>query len=245
MIRRSLAKAEGSFTADDAVNVALGLRLYPLGRYMDVWWKPPPSQIRAINQQLHLALKRQPEALLQVEQFKSRLAEQEAARPAREEALSRWRSLERRLLLFRERPLNVVLHADPPPGDYAAAVFRFELKGDTVQVRLAVSGKVVGWVDAKNSRFPVDQIACWEWVEGVPPVSGQRLSLSRRSLFLRLQPVKSPDLDIGSAVARPEPLPVAVQYVASSQFNEDLARLQRALGLAGSRVGLLWGGVRC
>lgn len=238
MIRRSLAKPEGSFTADDAVNVALGLRMYPLGRYMDVWWKPQPSQIRAINQQLHLALKRQPEALLQVEQFKSRLAEQEAARPAREEALSRWRSLERRLLLFRERPLNVVLHADPPPGDYAAAVFRFELKGDTVQVRLAVSGKVVGWVDAKNSRFPVDQIACWEWVEGVPPVSGQRLSLSRRSLFLRLQPVKSPDLDIGSAVARPEPLPVAVQYVASSQFNEDLARLQRALGLAGSRVGV-------
>ncbi|HEX5277624.1 MAG TPA: hypothetical protein VFW42_08155, partial [Fluviicoccus sp.] len=61
------------------------------------------------------------------------------------------------------------------------------------------------------------------------------ISASRRSLFLRLQPVKSPDLDIGGAVNRPQPLPFAVQYLASSQFNEDLARLQGALESAARR----------
>ncbi|HEX5361996.1 MAG TPA: hypothetical protein VFW49_13080, partial [Fluviicoccus sp.] len=61
------------------------------------------------------------------------------------------------------------------------------------------------------------------------------ISASRRSLFLRLQPVKSPDLDIGGAVNRPQPLPFAVQYLASSQFNEDLACLQGALESAARR----------
>lgn len=236
MLRRALQKPEGVFGAEDAITVALGLRLYPLERYLDVWWRPDASCIRAITQQLHRALARQPEALLQVEQYKSRLAEAEAAQPAREEALARWRSLERRLLLFRERPVNVVLHADPPAGDFAATAFRFRQEGERIDVRLAVSGKVVGWVDVRNSRFPVDQIVCWDWVEGVPPASGQRLSLSRRSLFLRLRPVSHPDLDVAATVARPEPPAFAVQYLASRQFNEDLARLQQSLALAADKL---------
>lgn len=229
MLRRTLSRTEGSFTADDAVNLALGMRLYPLTRYLQVWWRPDTGQARAVNQQLHLALQRQSAAILQVEQFKTRLAAAEAAKPAVDEATARWRSLERRLFLFRERYVNVVLHGEPPEDEYAGRIFRFEEREGQIRVRLGEGGKVIGRVDAKHSKFPVDQVHCWDWVEGEPPGSGHRLSMSRRSLFLKLRSVREPDLMTGQAVPRPEPPPLSVQYVASSQFNEDLARLQGAL----------------
>ncbi len=197
MLRLSLLKDEGALTADDVVNLALGMCLYPLARYLEVWWRPSASQVRAMTQQLHLALQRQPAALLQVEQFKTRLAEAEAAQPAVDESAAKWRSLERRLFLFRERYVNVVLHAEPPADAFAGQCFRFEEREGQIRVRLGEGGKVIGWVDGKHSKFPVDQVHCWDWVEGEPPSSGQRLSQSRRSLFLKLRGVRAPDLTAG------------------------------------------------
>lgn len=221
-LRAGLQTARDALTPDQAINLALGLRWYPLARYLQVWWRADEADKAAWRQQALQALAKQADARRQLQEFVARQQDQRQLVEQQQQRQQLLKSLERRLTLFKNRPVLVVLDQPAPTQGFGAQRFRFAVQADgVIQVQTA-HGQRLGLVDVQASRFPLTEIHDWAWVAGHVS-TGFRLSYLRRTLNLTLE-LALDATHLHARVASAEP-PADLSYLASAEFSADIERL--------------------
>ena len=211
---------------DDAINLALGLKLYPLARYLRLWWPAHRQQKLLLAQQAYLALNKQAEAQQQLAEFKTTSSPQ-SPKEAQAQRQQQLKSLERRLQLFKTRPVTVVLDKPAPENGFGQQRFRFE-KVDNHTIRmLSPQGHKLGLVDIKASRFPLTEIYDWAWV-AAQVSTGFRFSYLRRTVNVTLEVGIKPQQLQAQTVEVAAP-PATTQYFASAAFQHDIEQLVQLL----------------
>ena len=228
-IQHTLSKHQGELNEDDAINLALGVKMYPLARYLQLWWRPPQKIKEIFKHQAILAISKQKEAIRQLAAFKAQVSRVEPQKQQQELLEKQFKSLERKIKLFRTRPITVLLDkAAPEQGFNQQQFFSFKaVTTDKIHL-LNQQGKKVGIVDINASRFPLAEIQDWSWLEGQISV-GFRFSFLRRTMNLSLTMARNISLSALQKAQEPPSPPAMMQYIASDEFNEDMQRLANIL----------------
>ncbi|PTQ88250.1 ATP-dependent helicase [Agitococcus lubricus] len=227
-LQQSLQRIESALEPDDAINLALGLKMYPLKRYLVHWWQPYPALKRAYQQQATRALARQSTAIAELSVLKQQQQSHEQHHAQQAEQQRLLHSLSRRLQLFRTRPVTVILDTSAPEQGFGQQRFRFQTTTEQ-QIAVYLATQRVGIVDINASRFPLNEIHEWSWVAGHVSV-GFRFSYLRRQLNLTLElAVNAQQL---AQKAHPKPTLSAMNhYFASPEFNADIQQLIAVLSV--------------
>ena len=98
--------------------------------------------------------------------FKAQVSRVEPQKQQQELLEKQFKSLERKIKLFRTRPITVLLDkAAPEQGFNQQQFFSFKaVTTDKIHL-LNQQGKKVGIVDINASRFPLAEIQDWSWFE--------------------------------------------------------------------------------
>lgn len=223
-LKQSLQASETTLQTEDVIGLALGLKKYPLARYLQHWWQPAQGLKQAIKRHTQLALAKQIEAKQQIDDFKAQLVDQHTQAQQQQSQIDALKSLQRRLKLFKIRPVTVILDHTAPEQGFAHTRFKFELvSGDRIAV-LTVAGKKVGYIDPQASKFPLGQIQNWSWVEAVVSV-GFRFSYLRRTMNVTVELAKNATELAMNKVTEPPRGHEQVMYLASDEFKRDIQNL--------------------
>ena len=111
---QQIRKHQGELNEDDAINLALGVKMYPLARYLQLWWRPPQKIKEIFKHQAILAISKQKEAIRQLAAFKAQVSRVEPQKQQQELLEKQFKSLERKIKLFRTRPITVLLDKAAP-----------------------------------------------------------------------------------------------------------------------------------
>lgn len=227
-IKNTLNKNENTLNEDDAINLALGVKMYPLARYLQLWWQPHQSVKAALKQKGLLALNKQQDAQQQLADFKVQIANAAPQQNQQEALAKQFKSLERKIQLFRARPITILLDTAAPEHGFNQQSFSFQQLSTEKIVALNQQGKRVGTIDIKASRFPLTEVHDWSWLKGQLSI-GFRFSFLRRTMNLTLAMADNISLPALQKAQQPPSPPAMVQYLASDDFNEDIQRLVKIL----------------
>ena len=160
--------------------------------------------------------------------FKAQIANA-APQQSQQEALAKqFKSLERKIQLFRARPITVLLDTAAPEHGFNQQFFSFQQVTTEKIVVLNQQNKRVGTIDIKASRFPLSEVHDWTWLKGQLSI-GFRFSFLRRTMNLTLAMADNISLLALQKAQQPPSPPAMVQYLASDDFNDDIQRLVKIL----------------
>jgi DNA helicase-2/ATP-dependent DNA helicase PcrA len=157
-------------------------------------------------------------------EFKAQIANAAPQKNQEETLEKQFKSLERKIQLFRARPITVLLDTAAPEHGFNQQFFSFQQLTIEKIIVLNQQGKRVGTIDIKASRFPLTEIHDWSWLKGQLSI-GFRFSFLRRTMNLTLAMAKNISLPALQKAQQPPSPPAMVQYLASDDFNEDIQRL--------------------
>ena len=208
--------------ANDLITLAQAIKIYPLRRYLEYWWRVPAST-------QHLWLEKIQQTLNQQTPTQQPLMDaQQSQLVSLTQTQLAIKSMERRLLLFAKRPVVVTLHQPAPEHGFAEQSFYFQLQQGTAKIAVCLAGgRYIGMVDSKNSTFPLQEVIDWSWLTATI-MAGFQCSGTRRSLKLCLQLRPNISTKLTQAQHDSQQLTEQTNYLASSVF-EDMAVLQAIL----------------
>lgn len=218
------ADYQAQLQANDLITLAQAIKVYPLRRYLEYWWRVPASTQHLWLEKTQQALSQQATA---TQQLMEKAQQSQSVSPTQTQLAIK--SMERRLLLFAKRPIVVNLHQPAPEHGFAEQNFYFQLQQGTAKIVVCLAGgRYIGMVDSKNSTFPVQEVIDWSWLTATV-MAGFQCSGTRRSLKLRLQLRPNISTKLTQAQHESQQLTEQTNYLASSVFKEDMVVLQAIL----------------